>query len=134
MANCVFCKIVAGEIPCYKVYEDEHNLAFLDIQPQAQGHTVVIPKKHGETVFDLEKPIIKSVMAAVQESMKKIQHRLSPDGFNVGWNHLAAGGQVVPHLHLHVIPRYKDDGGGSLHSVINNPGRIKVEDVAKMLK
>lgn len=133
MDNCIFCKIGAGEIPCHKVYEDTASFAFLDIHPHAQGHTVVIPKKHAETVFDLGEQEMQVLMQAVRKTMIKIDEKLHPDGFNVGWNHNPAGGQVVPHLHIHIMPRYNSDGGGSMHSIIKNPGKRSVEDVAKML-
>lgn len=134
MADCIFCKIGAGEIPGYKVYEDKSSLAFLDIKPHAEGHTVVIPKKHAETVFDLGEEELQALMLAVRKTMIKIDGKLHPDGFNVGWNHNPAGGQVVPHLHIHIMPRYNGDGGGSMHSIIKNPGRKSVEDVARLLK
>ncbi len=134
MGSCIFCKIVAGEIPCYKVYEDKEVFAFLDIKPQAEGHTVVIPRHHAETVFDLGEQEMQALMPAVRKTMLIIQERLHPDGFNVGWNHNPAGGQVVPHLHVHIFPRYTNDGGGSMHSIIRNPGKRSVEDVAKMLR
>ena len=134
MDDCIFCKIGAGEIPCHKVNEDKDTLAFLDIQPHAQGHTVVIPRKHAETVFDLAEQEMQALMLAVRKTMITIDTKLHPDGFNVGWNHNPAGGQVVPHLHIHIMPRYNNDGGGSMHSIIKNPGRMKVEDVAKMLR
>ena len=131
---CIFCKIGTGEIPAYKVYEDKTILAFLDINPHAQGHTVVIPKKHGVTVFDLNETDQKNIMAAVVKTMRIIQEKLNPGGFNVGWNHATAGGQVVPHLHIHIMPRYNGDGGGSMHSIVKNPGKKSVEEVAKLLK
>lgn len=130
MPDCLFCKIVAGQIPYHKIYEDKSNLAFLDIKPHAQGHTVVIPKVHAETVFDLSEKQNKDLMTAVLNTMKRIQDKLHPDGFNVGWNHNPAGGQVVPHLHVHIFPRYTGDGGGSLHSIVKNPGTRGVEEVA----
>lgn len=132
--KCVFCKIANGEIPCHKVYEGKNVFAFLDINPHAKGHTVVIPKKHGETVFDLAEKDNKNIMAAIVKVMKIIQDRLNPDGFNVGWNHNTAGGQVVPHLHIHIMPRYNGDGGGSMHSVIKNSGNMTVEEVAGLFK
>ncbi len=132
-SNCLFCKIVSGQIPGHKVHEDKNNLAFLDIKPHAQGHTVVIPKQHAETVFDLSEKQNKDLMTAVLDTMKKIQEKLHPDGFNVGWNHNSAGGQVVPHLHVHIFPRYTDDSGGSMHSIVKNPGPKSVEEVAKLL-
>lgn len=134
MDTCIFCKVIAGEIPCYKVYEDKDTLAFLDIKPHAEGHTVVIPRKHAETIFDLGEAEMQMLMLVVRKTMIKIDSKLHPDGFNVGWNHAPAGGQVVPHLHLHIFPRYEKDGGGSMHSIIKNPGRKSVEEVAKMLK
>ena len=134
MDTCIFCKITVGEIPCYKVYEDKEILAFLDIKPHAEGHTVVIPQKHAETIFDLGEQEMHALLQAVRKTMIKIDEKLHPDGFNVGWNHNPAGGQVVPHLHVHIFPRYTNDGGGSMHSIIKNPGRKSVEDVAKMLK
>lgn len=134
MADCIFCKIGAGEIPCYKVYEDTNSVAFLDIKPHAEGHTVIIPRNHAETVFDLGEEEMQLLMLAVRKTMIKIDGKLHPEGFNVGWNHAPAGGQVVPHLHIHIMPRYTGDGGGSMHSIIKNPGKRGVEEVARLLK
>tara|TARA_Y100000310_G_C20358296_1_gene657737 strand:- start:201 stop:605 length:405 start_codon:yes stop_codon:yes gene_type:complete len=134
MTDCVFCKVVKGEIPSYKVYEDENNLAFLDIKPHSKGHTVIIPKIHAETVFDLDDQKYKDILLVTKKTMKIIQDKLNPDGFNVGWNHNSAGGQVVPHLHVHIFPRYNGDGGGSMHSIVNNPGDLSVEEAAKLFK
>lgn len=134
MTECIFCKIVTGEVPSHKVYEDEDFLAFLDAFPHAKGHTVVIPKEHAETVFDLAKEKTKGLMLAVKETMQKIQEILKPDAFNVGWNQKEVAGQVVPHLHIHIIPRYEGDGGGSMHSIIKNPGDLDVEEVGRLFK
>lgn len=129
--DCIFCKIAKKEIPAHKVYESEKTLAFLDVKPHAKGHTVVIPKKHGETVFDFSDEDLKELVVDVKKTMEILQDVLSPDGFNVGWNHNSAGGQVVPHLHVHIMPRYNNDGGGSMHSIISNP-QVSVEEVAKL--
>lgn len=131
--DCIFCKIVKKEVPCSKVYEDDFVLAFLDVKPHAKGHTVVIPKVHAETIFDLDDDVLKKIFVAVKKVMEVIQEKLTPDGFNVGWNHNTAGGQVVPHLHIHIMPRYNDDGGGSMHSIVNNP-QVSVEEVAKLFE
>lgn len=131
MSECIFCNIVSGEIPNHTVYEDNHVLAFLDINPLSKGHTVLIPKVHAETVFDLNDELEKELFPAIDRVMHIIQEKLSPEGFNVGWNHLQAGGQAVPHLHVHIIPRWKEDGGGNVHSIINNPGDESVEEIAK---
>jgi len=132
MKDCIFCKIVDGEIPNYTVYESSHVLAFLDINPHAKGHTVIIPRVHAETIFDLNEELQKEFFPAIRAVMERIEKVLHPDGYNVGWNHGAVGGQVVPHLHVHVMPRWEGDGGGSIHSVIKNPGEVSVEDVAKL--
>lgn len=130
--DCIFCKILKGEIPNYTVNEDENVLAFLDIYPHAKGHTIVIPKVHAETIFDLNEELLSSFYVAVKRTMEKLQDRLQPDGFNVGWNQNEVAGQVVPHLHMHIIPRYEGDGGGSIHSIIKNPGTVSVEELSKL--
>jgi histidine triad (HIT) family protein len=130
---CIFCKIVQGVIPCSKVFENETVLAFLDVQPHAKGHTVLIPKVHGETVFDLNEDVLRELIPATKKTMQILQDKLNPDGFNVGWNHNAVGGQVVPHLHIHIFPRYNGDGGGNMHSIIDN-AQISVEEVAEMIE
>lgn len=129
--DCIFCKIVAKEIPNYTMYEDEAVLAFLDIFPHAEGHTVVIPKTHGETVFDLTDETIAQVHIAVKKVMEKINQILKPDGFSLGWNHGEAGGQAVPHLHVHVMPRWNGDGGGSMHSILPKKEGVNVGEIYK---
>ena len=119
-------------MPKYTIYEDNQFLAFLDIHPHAKGHTVVIPKVHAETIFDFNEELSKALMPAVQKTMERIDSTLHPQGYNVGWNHAEAGGQAVPHLHVHIMPRYDGDAGGSQHSVVNNPGDVPVEEVAKL--
>jgi len=132
MANDIFSKIVRGELSAHKVYEDNHALAFLDINPLAKGHSLVIPKVHAETIFEFNEQLIHDFLFAVKMTMERINEVLHPDGFNVGWNHGAAGGQEVPYLHVHVIPRWEGDGGGNIHSIIQNPGEMAVDDVAAL--
>ena len=132
MENCIFCKIIKGEIPNYTVYEDDKTLAFLDIAPRSPGHTVVIPKSHVERVSDLADDSVSALFSAVKKTVVKIETALKPDGFNIGWNDGAAAGQVVPHLHIHILPRWTGDGGGNMHSIVNNAGKESVEDVAKL--
>ncbi len=132
MPDCIFCKIVEGEIPNYTVYEDENVLAFLDIHAHAKGHTIVILKKHGEVLFDYTEEEIKELSLGVKRAMDKIEKVLYPDGYNVGWNQKEVAGQVIPHHHIHIMPRYDGDGGGNMHSVVNNNGGMNVEKVAKL--
>jgi len=130
--DCIFCKIIHGDIPNYTVYEDDYALAFLDIHPLVKGHTVVIPKVHAKILLDLSNEIVCDFFVDVKHVMELVENVFHPDGFTVGWNHGEAGGQVVPHLHVHILPRWDNDGGGNIHSIINNPGELSVEDVAKL--
>jgi histidine triad (HIT) family protein len=129
--ECLFCKIVKGEIPSYKVYEDEHVLAFLDIYPCADGHTVVIPKKHCGEVSEMEAEDWQKLMIGLKIAIQKVDEILRPAGMNIGINNREGAGQAVPHLHWHVIPRYEGDGGGSMHSIIRNRQIFEVAKVAE---
>ena len=110
MENCIFCKIVNGQIPSHKIYEDEHTYAFLDISCDTYGHTLVIPKAHYVNVLDCDTDILAKVMQTVQ---KVANHYVNNCGFS-GVNILNASGkdadQSVFHLHFHIIPRKADDG------------------------
>lgn len=132
MSNCIFCKIIAGEIPNYTVYEDDYALAFLDITPRAKGHTLVIPKKHAINLLELDEESVSNLLTAVKRTQEKINTVLKPDGYNIGWNHGEVGGQIVPHLHIHIIPRYNGDGGGNMHSIVNNPSDESIDEVYKL--
>jgi histidine triad (HIT) family protein len=132
--NCIFCKIIAKEIPCYKIWEDENSLAFLDVKPHAKGHTIVIPKNHAKMVNDLTDENFANLMVFVKKVMTLLKEKLNPAGFNVGWNNGEIAGQVVPHIHIHIMPRYVGDDGGSMHSIISNAGDIGVEEVAMLFK
>ena len=104
MADCIFCKIAAGKLPAEIVHETPDAIAFLDRYPAARGHVVVIPRTHAETLLALEDAAVAGLFRAVKDVMRKVQDALAPRGMNVGWNHGADAGQVVPHLHVHVLP------------------------------
>jgi histidine triad (HIT) family protein len=109
MDDCIFCKIAKGEIPCTKVYEDENNLAFLDIGPVSKGHTLVIPKEHAEKIHDLSQESTNSLMEAVKKVSKAIEKTFDCD-FNLINNNGEKAGQVVKHVHVHIIPRTGEEG------------------------
>ena len=132
--DCIFCKIVNKEIPNYTVYEGEHVLAFLDINPHAKGHTIVIPKVHAENYFDLNEDLLEFFSVGVKRAMEKLKEKLHPAGYNVGWNQNEVAGQVVPHLHVHIFPRYEGDGGGSMHSIVPRLKDLDIKTVAELLK
>ncbi|MEA1924597.1 MAG: HIT family protein [Candidatus Altiarchaeota archaeon] len=134
MGDCLFCKIVEGDIPSEKIHETRHALAFLDINPISRGHTVVVLKKHKKNLIQLNQEELKRLFSAVKQATKKIQKGLDPDGFNIGLNQGQVAGQAIAHLHVHIIPRYLGDGGGSMHSIIRSPPREGVEETARKIR
>ena len=110
MDDCVFCKMVAGEIPVVKVYEDEGVLAFLDIGPLSDGHTLVIPKKHVTKVHECDPETLAQVGSCLGKVAGAVLIAMGADGYNVLCNNGRAANQVVEHLHFHIIPRQMGDG------------------------
>lgn len=108
--SCIFCKIAAGQIPSTRVYEDDLLLAFLDIGPIVKGHTLVIPKAHYDPITAVPPALLGRLMAVAQKIVGAMQKELGADGVNLHQANGAAAGQVVPHMHLHIIPRFNDDG------------------------
>ncbi|WP_418283766.1 HIT family protein [Halorubrum sp. DTA46] len=115
--DCIFCSIVAGDIPARTVHETDDVLAFLDANPLSRGHTLVIPKGHAQHVGDLDDDLAGALFAAVTELTPRVQSAVDADAANVGINDGAAAGQEVPHVHVHIIPRFEGDGGAPLHAV-----------------
>lgn len=111
MENCIFCKIVGGEIPTHgKLFEDEKTLAFLSTGPNNFGHALVIPKKHAANIYDTSEDTLNAVAHTTQKVAQALKKSLDADGVNVMQNNDKAAGQAVFHLHFHVIPRYLNDG------------------------
>lgn len=108
--DCVFCKIVAGQIPCTKVYEDERVLAFMDIAPLNKGHFLVIPKEHVETIAEIDPGLYGHMATVLCRIAKAVQAAVKPDGMNIMQLNGKAGNQVVPHVHMHLVPRLENDG------------------------
>ena len=110
MSECLFCKIVEGAIPSRKVFENQDCYAFLDIFPAAKGHTLVIPKKHHTDIHDIDSQTYSSVAAAAKEVADLLRVKLGSEGTTIFQMNREAGWQTVFHLHMHVIPRWSDDG------------------------
>lgn len=110
MPDCIFCKIVAGTIPSFKVYEDEKIIAFLDIHPIHSGHTLVVSKKHYADFLEADATTLAHISAATQHIAKAVKMAMNADGCNIASNVGTAAGQSVFHLHWHVIPRFALDG------------------------
>ncbi len=131
MSETLFSKIIRREIPAHVVYEDAAAIAFLDIHPIAKGHTLVVPKEPAATIFDLSGEAFLGLMKAVRATTERLQTVLTPDGFTIGWNHGEAGGQAIPHVHVHILPRWHGDGGKSMHAVVDAPGEEPPEELIK---
>lgn len=132
--DCLFCKIISGEISIYKVYEDENVLAFLDIEPLTKGHTVVVPKQHVENLLDLDDKGVANLFSAVKKIAQNLEDKLGIDGMNIGINMGKVAGQAMNHLHVHILPRYAGDRGGSVHSIVNNPPTETLDEILELVK
>lgn len=133
--NCLFCKIVTGEIPAEKVYEDEHALAFLDINPINIGHTLLIPKKHTQNIFDTPSETLQNIMPALKIISSAVKNGVGADGLNIINNNEGPAGQLVYHLHLHVVPRFQGDGFTHWHGKNYNDGEMSAtaEKIKKVI-
>jgi histidine triad (HIT) family protein len=126
--DCIFCKIVKGEIPSSKVYEDEKFVAFLDIHPANLGHCLVIPKGHYETFNQIPSDVLGEFIKIVQKVSLGINKVVNPDGYNILMNNYKAAGQLVNHAHFHIIPRFNDD------NVIIKLGEKEFRDISKEIR
>jgi histidine triad (HIT) family protein len=110
--DCVFCKIIDGEIPSMRVYEDDRTLAIMDINPVNSGHCLVIPKAHAPTLWDADPVDLQAAITAAQKVAVALKTVVKPDGLNMLQANGSAAFQSVPHYHLHLIPRWNNDGKG----------------------
>lgn len=118
--NCVFCKIIDGQIPSAKVYENEHVYAFLDISQVSKGHTLVIPKIHTKDIYETPAEVAKELFASVPIIANALKKAYHPIGMNVLNNNEAPAGQSVFHLHLHLLPKYKEHDGFTVNWKTND--------------
>ena len=108
--DCIFCKIIAGEIPAVTVLDEESVLAFMDINPSSKGHLLVVPKNHAENIFEIPESDLAALINAVKRCAKAAKEALKAEGITILQLNGAASDQIVPHLHIHIIPRWKNDG------------------------
>jgi histidine triad (HIT) family protein len=118
MSDCLFCKIVAGEIPATKVHEDDRTIAFMDINPVTRGHLLVVPRTHSRDLLEIDPQDLAATMEAVQLVAAKAARAVGADGVNVVNNCGSAAGQTVFHFHVHVVPRR---GGDDFHVPLGGP-------------
>ncbi len=129
MDNCLFCKIIRGEIPSYTIYEDEIAKAFMDINPVTNGHSLIIPKKHYDNIYDIEPDELLHMQKVARILMKEYKEKLGAEGFTLVQNNEL--GQEVKHYHLHIMPRYQGD---QLRTESNQSQIKSVEEVFELLK
>ena len=110
MDNCIFCKIVKGEIPSFKIFENDRVFSFFDINPLTKGHVLVIPREHYENIFDIPENDLKEIISIAKKLSERIKEKLNADGVNLMNASGEAAEQNVNHFHLHIVPRYKADG------------------------
>jgi len=115
MTDCIFCKIIKGEVPSSKIYEDKQVYAFLDISPINPGHTLIVPRRHCIDIDEMTTEEVAHVFSVAQRIAKAVVVGVQADAFNIGMNNGKAAGQIVMHAHVHVIPRFANDGHEHWH-------------------
>ena len=131
VSDCIFCKIVAGEIPASKVYEDDHFLAFLDISQVTPGHTLVIPKKHARNLLEMTPDETADLFNIVSRVTKKVESATQPQGMNIISNMEEIAGQSVFHTHVHILPRYSQEDDLKIDFIAHEPDFEHLAQLAK---
>ena len=131
VSDCIFCKIVAGEIPASKVYEDDHFLAFLDISQVTPGHTLVIPKKHARNLLEMTPDETADLFNVVSRVTKKVESATQPQGMNIISNMEEIAGQSVFHSHVHILPRYSQEDDLKIDFIAHEPDFEHLAQLAK---
>jgi histidine triad (HIT) family protein len=135
--TCVFCQIRDGELPSRTVYEDDQTVAFLDANPLARGHTLVVPRTHRERLNDATSEEAAALFETVHALTPRIESAVDADATTVAVNNGAAAGQEVDHVHVHVVPRFHGDGGGPIHAIAGSRPDLSdadLDDVAEAIR
>ena len=130
--RCVFCRIILGELAAHRVYEDDRILAFLDIHPSAPGHTLIIPKMHVARIEDMPKEDAESLFRMLHRLVGKIQAAVDASSSTIGINNGRESGQEVPHVHIHVIPRFRGDMGGIIQGISRIGRHLNEEEMHRI--
>jgi len=132
MNDCIFCKIIRGEIPCNKIYEDKNIIAFLDIKPVNPGHTLIVSKKHTVNILDTPESTLKQMIIATKKLSAAIKDAVDAKGINININNNKTAGQAVSHIHFHIIPRFENDGRELWHGADYKDN--EAEEIKKAVK
>jgi len=134
MSACIFCRIVAGEIPAEIVSREAEVVAFLDVQPLADGHVLVVPQAHVPRVEDMKPSAADALFRAVVWLARPVREALGAAGTTIGVNNGDATGQTIPHVHVHIVPRWPDDGAGSVHTIFPRNVKRKLPEVGAAIR
>ena len=132
--SCIFCRIVAGEIPAEVVARGPDAVAFLDLQPLADGHTLVVPHAHAATIEGLDAAAFDNLFHLVRRLADPVRRAVGGVGTTVGVNNGEASGQTVPHVHVHIVPRWPNDGAGSVHTIFPRRTSRTLADVGAAIR
>ena len=130
--NCIFCKIISGEIPSFTIFEDEQFKVILDVAPAAKGHALIIPRRHYANLYELPEDMAAGAMRLARRMMTTMTQKLGCDGFNIVQNNGEVAGQTVFHFHMHLIPRYHNDGE-ILKYIAGEPDREELEQIRRII-
>ena len=128
--NCIFCKIANGEIPSRTLYEDEKFRVIMDLGPATKGHSLILPKDHYANLYEIPEDLAADAAKLAKKLAIRMTEKLGADGFNIVQNNNEAAGQTVPHYHVHLIPRYQNDG----QHILWKPGQMPAEEMDEILK
>jgi len=135
--DCIFCRIVAGDIPGRIVAETDHAVAFLDANPLAPGHTLVVPREHYGRLDEIPSAEAAGLFAAVHDLTDSVEAAVDADAVSIGINDGEAAGQEVPHTHVHLVPRFEGDGGGPFHAInpdSEEPSDAELDEIADSIR
>ena len=132
--SCIFCRIVAGEIPAEVVARDPDVIAFLDLEPLADGHVLVVPRAHAAAIEQLDGDAADHLFRLVRRLADPVRRAVGAVGSTIGINNGEASGQTVPHVHVHIVPRWPDDGAGSVHTIFPRRTSRTLADVGAAIR
>jgi histidine triad (HIT) family protein len=132
--ECIFCRIVRGDVPAEVLAREADVVAFLDVQPLADGHVLVVPRAHAAHIEDLAPAELDALFRAVARLAGPVREALDADGTTIGVNNGRATGQSVPHVHVHIVPRWENDGAGSIHTIFPKKAYRDVKEVGTTIR
>ena len=132
--DCIFCKIIDGEIPAVKVLDEELVIAFMDINPSSKGHMLVVPKRHAENIFEIPESDLAATVKAVKRCAKAVKEALNAEGITILQLNGKASDQIIPHFHIHIIPRWENDGLPVSTWEMKQGDMEEIKDIARKVK